>query len=171
MENIQLVKLEGVEFNKLGLCELMEKLQSQYGSKVYSVELYDKNSEDKLSSYFFSVDEFSKKIEDSTLDGIDILTFEMIDEQGRDITLSVAKNNDVGKLSELGFNVFSNNNFTDRNPCDYYKLENGVVAKYNRVTKLYYSLDKEFNWVENGSVLSWIIGSEYDYCEIKGQVK
>ena len=71
-------------------------------------------------------------------------------------------------------NIKQNENalFSDEN-CEYYKFSMGAIAKYDKEKHLYYTLNKENEWVVNGNVLPWLIGSDYDYdvIDVKGEGK
>ena len=44
----------------------------------------------------------------------------------------------------------------------YYKFDNGLIARYDN-KGMYYRLTKSNEWVNDQNILSWIVGSEYDY--------
>ncbi len=71
------------------------------------------------------------------------------------------KQNEVSKMEQA---------FSDKN-ATYYKFNigKGIFGKYDPATKLYYRLDNQNNWVIDGTILSWLIGSDIRYEEISNE--
>ena len=86
----------------------------------------------------------------------------LLNKKSKCITLSY-----VPKKEILQNKKSTSNDFIQDAKCTYYKFTSGVIAKYNPNDELYYSLDKNGNWVIDNRILPWIIGAEYDYTEIK----
>lgn len=60
--------------------------------------------------------------------------------------------------------------FSDKNAMYYkFNIGEGVIGKYDPTTKLYYRLDYGNNWIVDGIILSWLIGSEIQYEEINNE--
>ena len=51
--------------------------------------------------------------------------------------------------------------------CDYYRFDNGIYVKYSHKSRLYYKSNRNFEWIQDNSVLSWFMDLEHNYETVK----
>lgn len=153
----------------------IEYFEKEY-NKVSIIRIYSiNNGQKERQATFLNKEELKKSIDNKYLDKIDLIEIYFINTNSHPIKIKIdkIKKEIIIKEYRLNDNPMTNDNLNqevesitfDTN-YKYYKFDTGIVAKYDKKTGLYYTLDSQNNWKIDERVFPWIIGSEYDYEEI-----
>lgn len=167
--------IEGIN-NINELISLCDKLSSEYGS-IISLRVFDKKGYYKEVN---DIGDIGKDISKNDIINSSKITMSIYNSKGEiySVTIDTPEKKctiiqivlDESKAIVETIETLSPEReaelISDQN-YDYYKFDNGTYVRYSHENNLYYKTTKNYEWVQDNSVLSWFMDSEHNYDTLK----